>query len=232
MAVKTLTFGHSFEDDKRKPWRKKARERLSRAIKGQKDPRIRGGVRRETALKIAVAVNREAIKRTFRAAKIKGRKRQKQVEERLYRLKLSAIRLWKPDLDDMDAENLANAATLVKVGRSRRALLLSKKFYYDSKRKRWRRGEAFRERGIWTVRGVGPSISESTVRRSLAASAYWSRVKALARALGVPVGEARRLDRIMLHVPDRVRRRIYERLVNEAVRELRGEKSRGRRKRV
>lgn len=197
----------------------KERKKLREKFKDRIARRDRKEARREMARRL----DSEALKRAFKQAGIESRKKRKAAEERYFEVKLEAIKKFDPDISEVEATEAAETATLLRVDSAiRRADLRG----FSRVRRRGRLINLYQrykevKRGRRKLRvRYGPFLSQSTVKRSLAASAYWGRVRALARALGLKesgrdLALARRADRAMLEVPESQRRRIYESVIRK-----------------
>ncbi len=195
--------------------RKKAREKFRTKIAR----RDRSAARKEIARKL----DKVALTRAFNAAGIESRKKRKAAEEKYFEVKLEAVKQFDPDISEADATEAAETSTLLRVDSAiRRSDLRG----FSRVRRRGRLINLYQrykevKRGKRRIRvRYGPFLSRSTVKRSLAASAYWGRVRALARALGLKESGrdlmiARRADRAMLEVPESQRRRIYDQVIRK-----------------
>lgn len=188
-------------------WRERVRDKIKLLTRAAaKEVRI------EVARKIADA----SEEKVYRVLKVKGRERRERAHERILDVKRKIVKRLHPTWDDTEIDALAARSTLLKGEDIRRADFRGKRFI-RVKGKSWKRAKLVKVRGEKRYVAYGQFISEASVNRSLAARVYWSRVKSLAAALEIPILEARKADKLLLEVPDAARRRIYERLVDMAL---------------
>lgn len=178
--------------------------------------RVRKKDRKKIREEMARALEREGRNRLFRELATKSKLRRKAISQRLFEARLAAVKEMDPKLDDADARAEADRTTLLKISSAK---VRRERAFFVQVRRGGKLINAYR-RGVVLVKGrrrirvgAGPLLKASTVRRSLAAQAHWARVKALAKAAQISVGEARRLDKVMIDLPDSVRRRIYAQIV-------------------
>lgn len=201
-------------------WRQRLRDKMKLLT--------REGVK-ETRDRVARKISEESENRVYRKLKIRGKERRDKAHEKILDQKRRIIQRLHPDWDEPEVDALAAKSTLLKGEEIRRADYRGKRFI-RVKGRLWRRAVRVKVRGETRYKVTGKFLSESTVNRSLAAKVYWARVRSLSDALGIPVSEARKADKMLLEVPESVRRRIYERLVDRALKELplRAKKAAGR----
>ena len=127
------------------------------------------------------------------------------------------------DADEMDVEDKLDRVTLRVGEKAFRRLEYDRRF---RPLKRKERGYVKKEvryceiepRTRKRLRG-SPVLSAGAVSQRLGNAAYVRRVRGMADALGISWREAQKADKAMKNVPLRLKRRIYEALVNEAVAE-------------
>lgn len=184
------------------------REKRS-SIKGRARERSKS-IRR----KIARALEQEERRRAFKQLGVTRKKEKRRIVRRIDDEKVRLIRELDPSMTEAQARVKAKTAQLQ--FRAEAATRAAKFRGFVRVKGRWFRATRKIVKGVPRVTRKGPAVKASTVNRSVAASAYWKRVKSLARAFDIPVNQARKLDRRMLEVPEATRVRIYEKFKRRA----------------
>lgn len=195
--------------------RKGLRTRLSKQVDRKK--------RKEARRAIARAMAAEERRRMFDQLRIKSKKRRKLATQKLFEVKVDALReLYREfgeEISEPELREKAETSTLMKVRAS--AIVKERKLYVNARRggkilpNTFQRGKWKIVKGRRKLVGAGEYLSAARVRRSLAMQGYWARVRALSGSMDISVTEARRADRLMLDVPEATRRRIYERIISK-----------------
>jgi hypothetical protein len=186
-------------------------------VEQEKRATIKGTVRerrREVRRKIARAMEQEEIRRAFKTLGVTRKKRKRRIEARTLIVKAQLIRELDPEMSKAKARKLARTAQMQFRAES---VVRTEKFKgYVKEKGRWYPAERKKVKGVWEVRRTGGRVKVSTINRSVAAKAYWKRVKAVKKAFGISLKQARKLDTRLLEVPESVRVRIYEKFKRRA----------------
>ncbi len=200
-----------------------------------------GSISKEIRQCVAENMEREGLKRAFKALGQKHKTEFRKQEAAYQEAKIAAITEWKKDaieegeMDEFDVVELASRSTLMR-GRRDEAEKKTKKRFKAVKWKTVKIGGKerrvpthYKERKIVkTAAGrrvkLGRKLFKAAdIKRSMANKAYWSRIRSLAAAMAITkpdgspdLNRARKIDNKMMNVPDNVRRRIYDECVEKA----------------
>lgn len=170
--------------------------------------------RKEVRANIARELLKEEHRRAFKALGVTRKKRKRSIEARTLIVKAQLIRELDPTISRGRARQLARTAQLQFRAES---VVRSEKFKGFVKHKgRWFRAERTVTKGVAKVRRVGGRVKVSTINRSVAARAYWKRVRSIKKAFGITLKQARKLDMRLLEVPESTRVAIYEKFKRRA----------------
>lgn len=196
-----------------------------------------GSISREIRQCVAENMERESLKRAFKAMGQRGKTEFREQEKRYRDAKFKAVEEWKKheieagELDEYDIAELADRATLSKAGKPEAAK--ARRRYRAVKWKsvkiggKWRRvATHYKLRELTKDKRrklTGKLIPAADIKRSMALSSYWGRIRALAEAMQITRKDgkldlirARKVDKKMMNVPDSIRRRIYDECVEKA----------------
>lgn len=218
---KKLTRFHKIEK-----WRHAERKKVGKYL---------GDNRKAARAEIASRIEREAMTRAFRQMGAKSRAEQQAKAAKLEEAKFQALWEWKGKdlIDEYKSEKLARArarewagrTTIRKISSAHRQKLVPEyrlirggknRGAYQKIQVEVSKVKSGPRKGTEITREIkiGKPVRPDLMRRRLRDAGRRARLTALKNALGLSsLREAKRLDRLMLEVPDRLRKKIYQEVV-------------------
>jgi hypothetical protein len=172
---------------------------------------------------IAQQIERESFARAFSSLAKKNRLKKNAAARALYNAKVEKLREWKPGETDETYAKWASRSTTKKIDRMERDRETeSHKLIRRGKNKGMYQKISRVESGpnAGKAKKVGKPISRKSMRQRVRRAGQKARLTALKQAFGLrTLKEARHIDRRLLEVPDRLRKRIYDSVVSALERE-------------